>query len=119
MRLLEKFLDKIRKGASEYGYTCDGCGDEIFSYPSERLCKGCQGKIKQNDGHVCDKCGRAAKTDGVCLDCKGNLPNFTRGFAPFVYRNEAAALVNRMKNGNPRLALYFGGRPATADLLRR
>ena len=116
MRLLEKFLDKIRKGASEYGYTCDGCGDEIFSYPSERLCKSCQGKIKQNDGHVCDKCGRATKTDGVCLDCKSHMPKFSVGVSPFVYQGYVAALLNRLKNGDRYLSFYFGEALAKAYL---
>ena len=47
-------------------------------------------------------------SEGICLDCKSNLPKFTRGFTPFVYRDQVAAMINRMKNGNPRIALYLG-----------
>lgn len=108
----KEFWGKIEKGIRDFfssrGYTCDGCGGEIFDYPIHRLCADCEDKLERVGATFCIKCGRKTTTDGVCLDCKGNLPKFTRGFAPFVYRNEVAAMVNRMKNGNPRLALYFG-----------
>lgn len=41
MRFLERGLDAYRKLRSKRGYTCDDCGREIFSYPTERLCEGC------------------------------------------------------------------------------
>jgi ComF family protein len=40
------------------------------------------------------------------------MPRFTKGFSPFIYRGESAALVNRLKNGNPVLAAYFGEKMA-------
>ncbi len=46
------------------------------------------------------------------MDCKSHMPQFTKGFSPFVYKGEASRLVNRMKNGEPRLAAYFGERMA-------
>ena len=48
----------------------------------------------------------------MCLTCKSHAPKFTRGFSPFPYVGTAAKLVNRMKNGSPRLALYLGERIA-------
>ncbi|MBQ7912510.1 MAG: ComF family protein [Clostridia bacterium] len=106
------FWAKIEKGIrgffSRHGYTCDGCEAEIFDYPHRRLCADCEQKMERTGENFCPKCGRKKVADGVCTDCKGNLPKFTRGFSPFVYREQVAAMVNRMKNGNPHLALYFG-----------
>lgn len=99
---------RIRDFFSRRGYTCDGCDAEIFDYPVHRLCGACEEKMERVGEKFCVKCGRKSVTEGVCTDCKSNLPKFTRGFSPFVYRNETAAMINRMKNGNPRLALYFG-----------
>lgn len=65
-----------------------------------------------NNGKTCIKCGRSTRADGVCLTCKSRLPRFTKGFSPFVYRGESAALINRVKNGNPVLAAYFGEKMA-------
>ena len=104
----KKLTAKIRKTLDNTGYTCDVCGDEVFHYPIERLCPSCEEKLQRNHGNTCEKCGRKTFTEGICLTCKANLPAFTRGFSPFVYRGDTAGLVNRVKNGTPRLACYFG-----------
>ena len=105
---LEKLLKKFRLKSSKHGYTCDSCGAELFEYPLHRLCNRCEGQLTRPYTHVCEKCGRQTYTQGVCLDCKSALPTFTRGFAPFVYQGNVAALVNRLKNGEPHLGWYFG-----------
>ena len=102
----------MRDKAAEHGYACDGCGAEIFNYPHTRLCEDCENAMRKNDKLRCDKCGRKTLSKGVCLTCKRDMPAFTKGFTPFVYRAETAALINRMKNGTPRLAYYFGERMA-------
>ncbi len=48
------------------------------------------------------------------MTCKDAPPKFKKGVVPFVYQGETAGLVNRMKNGYPRLACYFGERMADA-----
>lgn len=108
----KKLTAKIRKTLDNTGYTCDVCGEEVFHYPIERLCPSCEEKLQRNHGNTCEKCGRKTFTEGICLTCKANLPAFTRGFSPFVYRGDTAGLVNRVKNGTPRLACYFGERMA-------
>ncbi|MBE5745013.1 MAG: ComF family protein [Clostridiales bacterium] len=118
MTFFEKCLKKLRKASGKHGYTCDSCGAELFDYPTIRLCEECEARIERNDGKVCEKCGRKTVADGVCSTCKDNLPTFTYGVSPFVYRAETAALVNRIKNGNRRLAFYFGEQ-MTAAFLRR
>ena len=105
---MKKIGDKIREFFFSKGYTCDACDGEIFDYPTHRLCKTCEEKMWANEGKTCIKCGRNTRADGVCLTCKSHLPHFTKGFSPFVYRGESAALINRVKNGNPVLAAYFG-----------
>ena len=68
--------------------------------------------MRLNDGRTCEKCGRKTLAEGICLSCKSRVPRFTKGFSPFVYRGESASLVNRIKNGNPTLALYFAEKMA-------
>lgn len=111
-KLFAKIQRKIRAYADEHGFTCDVCGAEVFEYPKHRLCKACESTLFWNDKRRCDKCGRKTSADGICLTCKSKPPAFTRGFAPFVYRGDTASYINRIKNGNPRLALFFAERMA-------
>lgn len=112
MKLLERGLDAYRKLRSKRGYTCDDCGREIFSYPTERLCEGCLSLLEKNDKSVCPKCGRKTLAEGVCLDCKRRVPPFARGMSAFVYGGETARLINRLKNGERFLSRFFGERMA-------
>ena len=104
----EKFIEWIQRKLSDHGYTCDGCGVEVFEYPTYRLCENCTAQLRRIGEKSCPKCGRKTVAEGVCLDCKQDAPKFTRGIAPFVYQGESALFVNRLKNGDPRLANYLG-----------
>ncbi len=107
MKVWTKIENKLRMFFSSRGVTCDACGKEIFDAPYRRVCVACQEKFTRAD-RACEKCGRSTRTDGVCLTCKAHLPTFEKGFSPFVYRGETASQINRLKNGNRRLAFYFG-----------
>ncbi len=112
MKWYEKWLQKLKRASGRHGYTCDSCGAEIFDYPAHRLCAACETHIEENAGLVCEKCGRKTVTEGVCLTCKSQMPLFDKGISPLVYRADTALLINRIKNGDRRLALYFGERMA-------
>ncbi len=107
------WLDNLRRRLLNRGYSCDACGSELFDYPIHRLCKGCEDKLRRPQ-NPCPLCGRERVADGLCLDCKAEVPKYTRGVAPFVYIGESALLINRMKNGNERLAAYLGEEMAKA-----
>ena len=115
MGKIREWLDKFRKFTLTYGYTCDHCGTELFDYPLHRVCAECEAKLCF-PLHACPKCGREGVSDGVCLTCKSRMPAFTKGIALFSYKGESALLVNRMKNGNPRLSAYLGEQMADALL---
>lgn len=104
--------NKIRDYFSERGYTCDGCGAELFDYPTHRLCETCENSLRLNNGRTCGKCGRLTVAEGVCLSCKSRMPRFDVAYSPFVYRGESASFVNRIKSGKPALALYFAEKMA-------
>lgn len=106
--LLQKFLRNIRRVTDDNAFVCDHCGVEVFEYPQKRLCFDCENSLSRIGERCCPKCGRETKAEGICLDCKAKAQAFTQGFSPFVYRGETASLINRMKNGKFRLALYFG-----------
>ncbi len=116
MRFYERWLQKVKRASGKHGYTCDSCGEEVFDYPVRRLCKVCETRLEENDGRVCEKCGRKVISEGVCTTCKSRMPLFYKGISPFVYRADTALLVNRIKNGDRRLAFYFGEKMAQAFL---
>lgn len=117
MNTLARIAQKLRDLSAKRGYACDVCGAEIFEYPTKRLCERCAEALALNNRLVCIKCGRKTVAEGVCLSCKAKLPLFTRGVSPLVYRSETAALVNRVKNGDRRLA-YFLGEEMAGTFLR-
>ena len=117
MEWFHRLKKRIRSFANSYGFTCDGCGCELFDYPTHRLCGRCEDGLRRNDGRTCPKCGRKTLAEGVCLSCKGRAPRFDRGISPFVYRGESASFVNRIKTGNPTLAVYFAEEMAETVLL--
>jgi ComF family protein len=114
--MMTRLGEKIRAFFAKGGHTCDGCGREVFDYPNHRLCRDCEGALWRNIDHTCNKCGRKTHTDGVCLACKKDLPQFTKGYSPFVYGGAVASLVNRLKNGDRYLSNALG--EEMADYLR-
>lgn len=104
---IREWFDKLRKASLARGYTCDICGKELFDYPTRRICEACEEKLFRPQ-RTCSKCGRESVAEGICLTCKSRMPSFTQGISPFSYKGEAALIVNRMKNGDPRLAAYLG-----------
>ena len=107
MGLVFRVLEGIRKRSGRRGYCCDACGGEVFDYPNARLCEACE-SAQARPTRTCPVCGRYTVADGVCLSCKKDPPKFDRGLSPFVYYGQSALLINRLKNGKPRLAFYFG-----------
>ncbi|MBR2623237.1 MAG: ComF family protein [Clostridia bacterium] len=108
----KKIKNRIYDTCAKRGYTCDACKAELFDYPTHRLCEECESKLRLNNGRSCEKCGRMTLAEGVCLSCKSRLPRFHRAYSPFVYRGESASFINRIKTGNPTLALYFAEKMA-------
>ncbi len=110
--MIKRLWTKLKIADGNRGYTCDGCGAELFTYPQDRLCDACERSLEETGERSCPSCGRKTLADGVCLLCKTKAPNFRGGCAPFVYDGETASLVNAMKSGKRRLAAYFGERLA-------
>ena len=112
---IKEWFERLRRKTLTFGYTCDNCGAELFDYPSHRLCSECeQGLLAPK--RSCPKCGRETIADGVCLTCKSRAPKFTQGISPFSYKGDTALCINKMKNGEPRLAAYLGEKMADAFL---
>ena len=107
MKILDKILQKYKNYAKNHGYACDICGVELFDYPRRRACENCVKTLYGEAKSVCPKCGRQAVTNSVCLTCKSRVPAFNKGFSPFAYEGEIALQINRLKNGNRRLACFF------------
>lgn len=117
-KTVEKLIGKYEKYRAEHGYTCDCCGREIFTYPTRRLCADCDEALPRIlEEERCPKCGRKRAAQGVCLDCKARMPSFYYAISPFSYDDEAAVLINRLKNGDKYLVYFFAD--AIAPLLRK
>ncbi|MBQ8428466.1 MAG: ComF family protein [Clostridia bacterium] len=104
---LREWIEKLKDKWQKVGYTCDVCGGEVFDYPTPRLCTDCQAVLIKNERFACEKCGRAAVTEGICAACKAEMPAFDKGFSPYVYHGEVAGVVNRLKRGEAFLSLFF------------
>ena len=112
-KLWTKWKEKLWEWDAKRGYCCDLCGKETFDYPIRRLCETCESSLVENErGRTCEKCGRSTRAQGICLDCKRELPAFTCGFSPYVYKGTASALVNSLKTGKRRLAYFLGEKMA-------
>lgn len=114
MKLFEtlgKWADELRARSANHGYACDVCGKEVFRYPKERLCVGCEAEMKENlVTRPCEKCGRQTVAEGVCLECKRTLPAFRKGYAVYSYDERLRALVTRFKMGERHLAYLLAER---------
>ena len=118
MKRLREQIDRLRERSERKGYACDCCNGELFDYPLHRVCARCEGKFLENNGRVCERCGRKTLAEGICLSCKKEMPSFDCGISPFVYFGAVASFINRVKSGNRRLACYFGERMANHFLQR-
>ena len=118
MNAFGKWAAKLRALTARQGFSCDSCGVEVFEYPKRRLCGDCESRLARNDTRSCPLCGRETVADGTCLDCKRLAPYFNKGCAPFTYNTLTAKLINRLKNGNRRIAYFFGEEIAKALLAR-
>ena len=110
-KLIEKLIKKYEKYRAAHGYTCDCCGREIFNYPRERLCADCEAELK-NIEKFCPKCGRKIASEGVCLECKARMPQFWFAVSALAYKDGAASMINRFKNGEKYLENFFAERLA-------
>lgn len=90
-------------------FTCDLCGVEIFD--GENLCAKCAKTVPPNNAATCPVCGRRTQTNAMCFECKAHSPAFKKAVSALIYKDGAAALVHKFKNGCGYLKEYF------ADLL--
>ncbi len=118
MRALERLYAFVRGALKGYGYTCDNCKAEVFSYPITRVCERCQSELKRLDGVRCPKCDRKGIAEGVCSDCKRKAPSFYGAACAFTYEGVGARFINKLKNGNRKAAYFLGGVLAERIVLR-
>lgn len=104
---IREWIEKLKDKWSGVGFTCDVCGREVFDYPSPRVCSDCQKALLKNEGTVCERCGRATVTEGICTVCKAEMPAFDKGVSAYVYHGEVAGVVNRFKRGKAYLSRFF------------
>ena len=108
MEKLYTFLQNLNKPLKDSlfpeRFTCHICGVEIFEGD---LCADCLKVTVFNDGTRCPVCGRKTKSEGICLECKANMPVCKRAVSALSYEGGGGELVTRFKNGSPYLARYL------------
>lgn len=95
---LREFLQTL----AQKNFTCDICGREVFG--NERICKRCLDDLPWVEEPYCPVCGRAQKSEGVCLECKRERPPFAYARSVFRHEDAAKGLVVRFKRGDKYLA---------------
>ena len=77
------------------GIKCIVCDDELREDTRYGLCPNC--KLPYNDNY-CSVCGRAVlEQNAVCDECKNAVYAFAEARSSFVYCDNAATLVHRLK----------------------
>lgn len=77
------------------GIKCIVCDEELCENTRYELCPAC--KLPYNDNY-CSVCGRAVLAqNAVCDECKNAVYAFTAARSSFLYSDNAATLVHRLK----------------------
>ena len=78
MKFFARIAEKIRKATEDYGYVCDNCGAEIFSYPVHRLCESAKKICRESAiSFVKSAAGNVSPTGYVSI-VKPARPNLKR-----------------------------------------
>ena len=94
MKGLGKFLSET---LFPDNFTCDICGIETFE---TNVCDECLKTIEFNNKTTCPVCGRKTVRAEICYECKAQAPLFKKGVSALIYRDGAAVLIKKFKNGN-------------------
>lgn len=104
---MSNFLKKLLDRALFYDrWTCNACGDEIFS---GYFCSRCQEKIKYIGENSCSHCGRVTPYPiNFCDSCIEKNVFFDRALSVFDYQPPISDLIQNFKYKNKRyFATYF------------
>lgn len=104
---MSNFLKKLLDRALFYDrWTCNACGDEIFS---GYFCSRCQEKVKYIGENSCLHCGRVTPYPiNYCDSCIEKNVFFDRALSVFDYQPPISDLIQKFKYGNKKyLAKFF------------
>ena len=106
MGLKEKFKQFIDKSLYYPKWTCNVCGEEIFS--DDYFCPNCKSQLSFISGPICDHCGRITLVpENYCHTCKGRLVSTEKARSVFDYKPPISSLIKGFKYDNKRYLLEF------------
>ena len=80
---------------------CIICDCELNTGSHYSICEKCFHSLPRNNGKTCLKCGEPIKSMAkYCLHCKKSTPNFTKSFAPLIYKPPITNLIKDFKYNN-------------------
>lgn len=99
-RLVRGAADALVRAVYPEDITCDVCGGELTADTRYTLCAECLEKMPFIRGHRCLGCGAPISDEAdYCPRCQHTESVFRRNISPFVYKEEALALVHALKFG--------------------
>ena len=99
------FLKTVADAVFPPRFTCDLCGRETFD--GRNLCPECAETVTMNDGLTCPVCGRRTALEGLCFECKADIPAYDRAVSAMVYSDGGVKLITKFKRGGAYLKAAF------------
>ena len=102
---VKSILSKFKNGLFNPYWTCNVCGEEIFS--GQAFCNQCDEKLPYlSKGSYCNNCGRKTLTQSmVCDSCKDFYKSIKTVRSVFNYEEPISNLIQKFKYENN---LYLG-----------
>ena len=98
-----KILNKILNTIYPQNYTCNICGDEVFSGDDKSICNACENSLPKISGKVCERCGEPIWSMATYCDrCQHKNPKFYKCRSAFLYKDEVVKLIRDFKFSNKR-----------------
>lgn len=107
MKFFENINNLMDKCLFPNHIKCILCDEELAFDSRPSICEKCLSNLPFSTGKVCQKCGeQLSSMSDYCLSCKTNMDrNFTKAFAPFIYKDDIVKLIHDLKYNNKR---YLG-----------
>lgn len=98
----KELKDKILKHLYPDGFKCIFCGEEIFDNSPYNSCDDCFMNLPRIE-KFCERCGNPLTSNDmaqVCNSCKGKELFFEQAKAPFMYKDNIAVAIRKLKFEN-------------------
>lgn len=94
-------IDKIGNIVFPEHTTCIICGDELPHNFEHNICNTCLKNLPYNNENICKICGSHIEGMAkICLPCKEKFKTYEMARSPFLYKDNIAFLIQKLKYEN-------------------